>query len=65
MALEAGDRVSVEAESTERAPRTGVIEEVVRAEPAPRYRIRWDDGRESIYTPAAGALRRVEASRQG
>jgi hypothetical protein len=34
----------------------GVIEEVVREAPSPRYRIRWDDGHESIYTPAAGAL---------
>jgi Domain of unknown function (DUF1918) len=65
MVLSAGDRVSVEAESTERAPRSGVIEEVLREEPAPRYRIRWDDGHESIYTPAAGALRRVEAGRPG
>jgi hypothetical protein len=38
----------------------GVIEEVVREAPSPRYRIRWDDGHESIYTPAAGALRRAE-----
>jgi hypothetical protein len=29
---------------------------VVRAESAPRYRVRRDDGRESIDTPAAGAL---------
>jgi hypothetical protein len=55
--LKAGKRVIVESESTERPPRTGVIEEVVRGEPSPRYRIRWDDGHESIYTPAAGALR--------
>ena len=60
MALKAGDRVRVEAESTERPPRTGVIEEVVRADPSPRYRIRWDDGRESVYTPAAGALQPAE-----
>jgi hypothetical protein len=53
-----GDRVTVESESTERRPRTGVIKEVVRGEPKPRYRIRWDDGRESVYTPAAGALRK-------
>jgi hypothetical protein len=57
MELKPGDRVIVESESTERPPRTGVIEEVVRREPSPRYRISWDDGHESIYTPAAGALR--------
>src|ERR671910_2590231 len=57
--LKVGDRVEVEAESTEQRPRKGVIEEVVREAPSPRYRIRWDDGHESIYTPAAGALRRA------
>jgi hypothetical protein len=60
MALKAGARVKVETESTERPRRTGVIEEVVRAEPSPRYRIRWDDGHESVYTPAAGALQPEE-----
>jgi hypothetical protein len=58
--FKAGDRVEVESESTERPPRTGVIEEVVQAPPSARYRIRWDDGHESIYTPAAGALRRAK-----
>jgi hypothetical protein len=57
MAFSPGDRVVAEAESTERAPRHGVVEEVLREEPHPRYRIRWDDGHESIYTPADGALR--------
>ena len=57
MVLEAGTRVAVEAASTERPGRTGVIEEVVHGDPSPRYRIRWDDGHESIYTPAVGALR--------
>jgi hypothetical protein len=60
MQLKVGDRVEVEAESTDRAPRTGVIEEVVREAPSARYRIRWDDGHESIYTPAAGSLRAIE-----
>jgi Domain of unknown function (DUF1918) len=63
MALKTGDHVIVEAESTERAPRRGVIEEVMREEPRPRYRIRWDDGHESIYTPDAGALRLAEPTR--
>jgi hypothetical protein len=55
MTFQVGDRVVVEAESTERRPRAGTIREVVREQP-PRYRIEWDDGHESIYTPAAGAL---------
>ena len=60
MELKVGNRIKVETESTERSPRRGVIEEAIREAPSPRYRIRWDDGHESIYTPAAGALRRAE-----
>ena len=56
MELKVGDRVEVESESTERPPRGGVVEEVVHGAPSPRYRISWDDGHDSIYTPAAGAL---------
>jgi len=57
MTFEVGKRVVAESESTDRPPRTGVIQEVLRDDPSPRYRIRWDDGHESIYTPASGALR--------
>jgi len=64
MKLEAGDRVRVESESTERTARTGVIEAVMSEEGSPRYRIRWDDGHESIYTPAAGAVSRAEPTEE-
>jgi Domain of unknown function (DUF1918) len=57
MAFSTGDRVLVETESTERAVRRGVVEEVLRDDPRPRYRIRWDDGHESVYTPSDGALK--------
>ena len=57
MAFEVAERVVAESESTDRRPRPGVIEEVLRGDPAPRYRIRWDDGHETIYAPASGALR--------
>ena len=56
MDLKVGDRVEAESESTERPPRAGVVEEVLQEEPSSRYRIKWDDGHESIYTPSAGAL---------
>ena len=59
MEFKTGDRVVAESESTERPPRSGVVAEVISRKPSPRYRIRWDDGHESIYTPAAGALRRA------
>jgi Domain of unknown function (DUF1918) len=57
MAFAVGKRVVAESESTDRRPRSGVVEEVLKVEPSPRYRIRWDDGHESIYTPSSGALR--------
>ena len=60
MAFSSGDRVVTVAGSTERSPRRGVVEEVIHGDPHPRYRIRWDEGRESIYTPADGALRTDE-----
>src|SRR5437660_6177401 len=63
MAFSPGDRVVAETESTERPARHGVVEEVLRDDPHPRYRIRWNDGHESIYTPADGALRRDEPAR--
>ena len=64
MQLNAGTRVAVESESTARPARTGVIKEVLREGPSSRYRIQWDDGHESIYTPAAGALRAVAMAEQ-
>ncbi len=64
MKLKVGERVEVEAESTEKPTRCGVIEEVVGEQPSPRYRIRWDDGHESIYAPAAGAIGREQSREQ-
>jgi Domain of unknown function (DUF1918) len=59
MDLEVGDRVAAESESTERPARKGTVEERLGGDSSSRYRIRWDDGHESIYTPAAGSLRRL------
>jgi hypothetical protein len=56
MAFEVGMSVVAQSQSTTRGPRPGVIEEVLRGDPSPRYRVRWDDGHESIYTPAGGTL---------
>ena len=64
MEFQAGDRVMVESESTESRPRTGVIVEVIHGAQSPRYRISWDDGHESIYTPAAGALGPAEPAKR-
>ena len=63
MVFAVSERVVAESESIDRRPRSGVVEEVLRGDPSPRYRIRWDDGRESIYSPAAGALRKAESTK--
>jgi hypothetical protein len=62
MAFSRGDHVLAESESTGRTARLGVIEEVVHGDPRPRYRVRWDDGHESIYAPADGALRLADTA---
>ena len=64
MALHVGDKVEEQARSTESATRTGRIDAVVRGDPSPRYRIRWDDGHESVYTPAAGCLHKVASAKR-
>ena len=56
MTFQPGSRVVAESESTERPARYGTVREVVHADPGARYRIEWDDGHTSVYTPAAGAL---------
>ena len=56
MTFQVEDRVVAESESTERPARYGTVREVVHGDPRPRYRIEWDDGHTSVYSPAAGAL---------
>ena len=65
MALQVGEKVEEQARSTEHATRIGTIEEVVHGDPSPRYRIRWDDGHEGIYTPAAGSLHKLAPKQAG
>lgn len=57
----------VEPKGVTHTARGGVIEEVLQQEP-PRYRVRWDDGRESILAPASGSVHietaKVKATRK-
>ena len=54
MSAKVGDRIVIESERVAQSSRAGVIEEVLNQNPD-RVRVRWDDGHESILTPAAGA----------
>ena len=51
-----GDRIVVESERAAQSGRAGVIEEVLAHDP-PRFRVRWDDGRTSIFAPSTGVAR--------
>ena len=56
MAAKKGDAIVIESKRAAQPGRTGVIEEVLQADP-PRYQVRWSDGRTTIFTPAAGVAR--------
>jgi len=57
-----GDSIVFESERAGQPAHRGVIEEVLQQQP-PRFRVRREDGHESIVTPAAGAAR-IEQRRQ-
>ena len=64
MSFAVGTNVVAQSQSTTRGPRPGVIEEVLRGDPSPRYRVLWEDGKETIYTPASGTLQAQPRRRQ-
>lgn len=63
MAFEVGERVVAESESINRRPRSGVIEEVLRGDPSPRYRIRWDEATRPSTRPRAVPFEPNDAAR--
>ena len=62
MKAKVGATIVVESERATASARRGVIEEVLREDPA-RYRVRWDDGRETIFAPAAGVAQIVKSKK--
>ncbi|HZD18692.1 MAG TPA: DUF1918 domain-containing protein [Actinomycetota bacterium] len=54
-----GDRIVVESETVGQPTREGEILEVIEGEVGIRYRVRWDDGHETVFTPSGGAARIV------
>jgi hypothetical protein len=57
-----GDGIIVESERAAQTGRRGVIEEILQETPL-RCRVRWEDGRESIFVPQAGSTR-IEAKKR-
>jgi hypothetical protein len=64
MTARAGDLIVVESERVAQAARKGVIEEVLRERPA-RFRVRWEDGHTSSFTPSAGAAKTEAPKKAG
>jgi Domain of unknown function (DUF1918) len=61
MEVKRGDRIAVEAEHVGEPEREGEILEIIEGATSVTYRIRWGDGRETLFTPSAGAMRVVGA----
>jgi len=59
MQANVGDRIQVESETVGTPTREGEVLEVMQGEVGVRYRVRWDDGHESVFTPSAGSVRFV------
>jgi Domain of unknown function (DUF1918) len=57
MAAKRGDRIEIESETVGTPTREGEILEVLQGEVSVRYRIRWRDGHESVFTPSGGTAR--------
>jgi hypothetical protein len=56
MQVKTGDRVIVESEKVGRSPREGKIIEVLGSGEGIHFRVRWEDGHESILFPSAGSI---------
>jgi len=57
MDVRVGDRIAVETERVGQPEREGEVLEVIEGAMGPSLRVRWSDGHESIFRPAAGAVR--------
>ncbi len=56
MQAETGDGLTVQGRRQGDEARHGVIVEVHGADGAPPYLVRWEDGHESVFFPAAGTM---------
>ena len=52
-----GDRIVVESETVGQPAREGEILEVIEGAVGVRYRVRWSDGTETVFSPSGGSAR--------
>jgi hypothetical protein len=62
MAAKVGDRIVVESETVGAPAREGEVLEVIEGDVGVRYRVRWEDGHETVFTPSGGAARILPTS---
>ena len=56
----AGDEIVIAGHSVGEHASTGIIEEVLGEADHPHYRVRWEDGHESVYYPSSDATIRAK-----
>ena len=61
MTASVGDRIVVESQKVGTAAREGDILEVLETTVGINYRVRWEDGHETEFRPAAGIARIIPA----
>jgi hypothetical protein len=61
MDVKPGDRIAVETEHVGDPEREGEVLEVIEGSTSVTYRVRWRDGRETLFAPTAGAMRVVQS----
>lgn len=59
-----GDTIVVESEQVGQPTREGEIVEVIEGAVSVRYRVRWADGHETLFTPGGGAARILAAKKR-
>ncbi len=64
MVTNVGDHIIVESEAVGQPTRDGEILEIIRGEVSVSYRVRWQDGHETIFTPSGGSAKFVPAKRK-
>ena len=64
MTANVGDRIVVESQKVGTAAREGKILEVLESTVGINYRVRWDDGHETDFRPAAGSARIIPARKR-
>jgi Domain of unknown function (DUF1918) len=63
MSAKRGDHIVLESQTVGTPTREGEILEVITGEIGVRYRIRWQDGHESVLTPSGGSARIVPGAK--